>query len=42
MIRMAGAGVAMGDAHAEVRAAADWVAPRAGESGLAAAVRRFM
>jgi Cof subfamily protein (haloacid dehalogenase superfamily) len=41
MIRMAGAGVAMGDAHAEVRAAADWVAPRSGESGLAAAVRRF-
>ena len=41
MIRMAGAGVAMGDAHAEVRAAADWVAPRAGEAGLAAAVRRF-
>jgi hydroxymethylpyrimidine pyrophosphatase-like HAD family hydrolase len=42
MIRMAGAGVAMGDAHAEVRAAADWVAPRAGEAGLAAAVRRFV
>ena len=41
MIHMAGIGVAMGDAHAEVRAAADWVAPRAGESGLAAAVRRF-
>jgi hydroxymethylpyrimidine pyrophosphatase-like HAD family hydrolase len=42
MIRMAGVGVALGDAHAEVRAAADWVAPRAGESGLAAAVRRFV
>jgi hydroxymethylpyrimidine pyrophosphatase-like HAD family hydrolase len=42
MIRMAGAGVAMGDAHAEVRAVADWVAPRADESGLAAAVRRFL
>jgi 5-amino-6-(5-phospho-D-ribitylamino)uracil phosphatase len=41
MIRMAGAGVAMGDAHAEVRAAADWVAPSAGDAGLAAAVRRF-
>jgi HAD superfamily hydrolase (TIGR01484 family) len=41
MIRIAGVGVAMGDAHAEVRAAADWVAPRAGEAGLAAAVRRF-
>jgi hydroxymethylpyrimidine pyrophosphatase-like HAD family hydrolase len=41
MIRMAGTGVAMGDAHAEVRAAADWVAPRADESGLATAVRRF-
>ena len=42
MIRMAGAGVAMSDAHAEVRAVADWVAPRADESGLAAAVQRFV
>jgi 5-amino-6-(5-phospho-D-ribitylamino)uracil phosphatase len=42
MIRMAGVGVALGDAHHEVRAAADWVAPNAGDSGLAAAVRRFV
>jgi 5-amino-6-(5-phospho-D-ribitylamino)uracil phosphatase len=41
IIRMAGAGVAMGDAHPEVRAAADWIAPSAGDAGLAAAVRRF-
>jgi 5-amino-6-(5-phospho-D-ribitylamino)uracil phosphatase len=41
MLRMAGVGVAMGDAHPDVRAAADWVAPSAGDSGLAAAVRRF-
>jgi 5-amino-6-(5-phospho-D-ribitylamino)uracil phosphatase len=42
MIRMAGVGVAVGDAHPPVRAAADWVAPRAGEAGVAAAVRRFV
>lgn len=41
MITAAGVGVAMGDAHASVRAAADWVAPAAAEAGLAAAVRRF-
>lgn len=42
MIRMAGVGVALGDAHPHVRAAADWVAPSAGDAGLAAAVRRFV
>jgi 5-amino-6-(5-phospho-D-ribitylamino)uracil phosphatase len=41
MIRQAGTGVAMGNAHPLVREAADWVAPSAGDSGLAAAVRRF-
>jgi hydroxymethylpyrimidine pyrophosphatase-like HAD family hydrolase len=35
-------GVAVGDAAPEVRAAADWVAPAAGECGVAAAVRRFV
>jgi hydroxymethylpyrimidine pyrophosphatase-like HAD family hydrolase len=42
MIRMAGIGVALGDAHSAVRAAADWVAPNAGDAGLAAALRRFV
>ncbi|MFL5807002.1 MAG: HAD family hydrolase [Roseiflexaceae bacterium] len=42
MIRMAGVGVALGDAHPDVRAAADWVAPSAGDSGLAVALRRFV
>jgi HAD superfamily hydrolase (TIGR01484 family) len=42
MLRMAGVGVAMGDAHPEVKAAADWVAPSAGDAGVAAAVRRFV
>lgn len=42
MIRMAGVGVALGNAHPPVKDAADWVAPSAGEAGLAAAVRRFV
>ena len=42
MLRMAGVGVAVGNAHPEVKAAADWVAPSAGDAGLAAAVRRFV
>lgn len=42
MIRMAGVGVAMANAHHEVRAAADWVAPRADEAGVAAAVQRYI
>ena len=42
MIRMAGVGVAVGNAHPLVRAAADWVAPSAGDAGVAMAVRRFV
>jgi HAD superfamily hydrolase (TIGR01484 family) len=42
MLRAAGVGVAMGDAHPPVLVAADWVAPPADEAGLAAAVRRFV
>jgi hydroxymethylpyrimidine pyrophosphatase-like HAD family hydrolase len=42
MIRAAGVGVAVADAAPDVRAAADWVAPPAGECGVAAAVRRFV
>jgi hydroxymethylpyrimidine pyrophosphatase-like HAD family hydrolase len=42
MLRLAGVGVAVGNAHPSVRAAADWVAPSAAEAGVAAAVRRFV
>ncbi|HEX5692380.1 MAG TPA: HAD family hydrolase, partial [Roseiflexaceae bacterium] len=42
MLRLAGVGVAVGNAHPDVKAAADWVAPSAGDGGLAAAVRRFV
>ncbi len=42
MLRLAGVGVAVGNAHASVKAAADWVAPSAAEAGVAAAVRRFV
>jgi HAD superfamily hydrolase (TIGR01484 family) len=42
MLRMAGVGVAVGDAHPPVRAAADWIAPNAGDAAVAAAVRRFV
>lgn len=42
MIRAAGVGVAVANAPADVRAAADWVAPPAAECGVAAAVRRFV
>lgn len=42
MLRMAGIGVALGDAHPEVRAAADWVAPPAADAGVAAAIQRFV
>lgn len=42
MLRAAGAGVAVGDARAPVREAADWVAPPAAQAGVAAAVRRFV
>jgi hydroxymethylpyrimidine pyrophosphatase-like HAD family hydrolase len=42
MLRLAGVGVALGNAHALVKAAADWVAPDAADAGVAAAVRRFV
>ncbi|HEU4326277.1 MAG TPA: HAD family hydrolase [Roseiflexaceae bacterium] len=42
MIRLAGVGVAVGDGQPPVRAAADWIAPPAGEAGVAAAVQRFV
>ncbi|HJZ48653.1 MAG TPA: HAD family hydrolase [Roseiflexaceae bacterium] len=42
MLRMAGVGVAVGNAHMAVKAAADWVAPDAADAGVAAAVRRFV
>lgn len=42
MLRLAGVGVAVGDAQAPVRAAADWVAPPAAQAAVAAAVRRFV
>ena len=42
MLRLAGVGVAVGNAHASVKAAADWVAPDAADAGVAAAVRRFV
>jgi hydroxymethylpyrimidine pyrophosphatase-like HAD family hydrolase len=42
MLRLAGVGVAVGNAHPSVLAAADWVAPDASAGGVAAAVRRFV
>ncbi len=42
MLRECGVGVAMGDAHPPVLAAADWVAPPADEAGVGAAVRKFV
>jgi 5-amino-6-(5-phospho-D-ribitylamino)uracil phosphatase len=42
MLRLAGVGVAVGNAHALVKGAADWVAPDAADAGVAAAVRRFV
>jgi hydroxymethylpyrimidine pyrophosphatase-like HAD family hydrolase len=42
MIRAAGVGVAVANAPAEVRAAADWVAPPAADCGVAAAMERFV
>ena len=42
MIRMAGVGVAVGNAQSSVKDAAGWVAPSAGDAGVAAAVRRFV
>ena len=42
MIQTAGVGVAMGNAVEEVKQAADWVAPRNVENGVAAGIYRFM
>jgi Cof subfamily protein (haloacid dehalogenase superfamily) len=42
MIEWAGLGVAMGQAAAHVRAAADWVAPSVEEDGVAEVIRRFI
>lgn len=42
MIRMAGLGVAMGNANDEVRSAADYVTDSVADDGLAAAIERFV
>lgn len=42
MIRIAGTGIAMGNAAEEVKAAADWVAPSNEDCGVAAGIRRFI
>lgn len=42
MIRGAGMGVAMGNAHAEVKAAADWTTGRCDEDGVAAVVEHLL
>ena len=42
MIRTAGLGAAMGNAAEQLKAAADWVAPRNGEAGVAAGIYKFM
>ncbi len=42
MIQMAGVGVAMGGAAPAIQAIADWVAPSVRESGLAAAIEKFV
>jgi Cof subfamily protein (haloacid dehalogenase superfamily) len=42
MIRAAGIGVAMGNAHRSVKSAADWVAPSNNDGGVLAALRRFL
>ena len=42
MIRTAGTGVAMDNAAAEVKAAADWIAPSNEEGGVATGIRKFM
>jgi len=42
MVRWAGIGVAMGNATAAVKAAADWVAPPVAEDGAAVAIERFV
>lgn len=42
MLRYAGVGVAMGDAHEGVKAIADWVAPSVEADGVVAAINRFL
>jgi hydroxymethylpyrimidine pyrophosphatase-like HAD family hydrolase len=42
MITAAGLGIAMGNAVAEVKAAADWIAPTHDEDGLVAVVERLL
>ncbi len=42
MIRWAGVGVAMGNADAAVRQAADWIAPSLAEDGAAQALEKFV
>lgn len=42
MVRWAGVGVMVGNAPQEALAAADWVAPTNNESGVAAAIERFV
>ncbi len=42
MIRYAGLGVAMGDAPAPVKQAADWVAPGVDQDGVAVALEQFL
>jgi Cof subfamily protein (haloacid dehalogenase superfamily) len=42
MLAYAGWGVAMGNAPAEVKAQADWVAPSVDEDGVAIAIDRFV
>jgi len=42
MIRYAGIGVAMGDAPADVKAIADWVAPSVEADGVVSAINRFL
>ncbi len=42
MIQWAGKGIAMGNATADVQAAADWVAPSVDDHGLAVVIERFL
>lgn len=42
MLEWAGLGIAMGNASAAAKAAADWIAPSVDEDGLAVALRRFL
>jgi 5-amino-6-(5-phospho-D-ribitylamino)uracil phosphatase len=42
MLRWAGVGIAMANAMAEARAAADWLAPSHDAAGVAAALDRFV